>query len=111
VPAVTHVDGSARPQTVDAARHGRFHTLLEAFARKTGCPLLVNTSLNVRGEPIACSPQDAYGVFTATEMDVLVLERTVLVKSNLPMEERPEVGTHAAGVDPDPRMDIEETRR
>ncbi|MGD9722110.1 MAG: carbamoyltransferase [Pirellulales bacterium] len=80
VPAVTHVDGSARLQTVDAGRHDRLRLLLERFAARTGCPLLVNTSFNVRGEPIVCTPQEAYHCFLATEMDVLVLERFVLVK-------------------------------
>ena len=74
VPAVTHVDYSARVQTVDAPRHGRFYKLLKAFEAKTGCPVLINTSFNVRGEPIVCTPQDAYRCFLATNMDVLVLE-------------------------------------
>jgi carbamoyltransferase len=80
VPAVTHVDDSARVQTVDRQRHGRFRQLLERFAAKTGCPLVINTSFNVRGEPIVCTPQDAYRCFQATHMDALVLERFVLVK-------------------------------
>lgn len=81
VPAITHVDGSARIQTVDAQRHGRFHRLLESFANQTGCPVLINTSFNVRGEPIVCSPAEAYRCFMATNMDVLVLEHYVLLKS------------------------------
>jgi carbamoyltransferase len=81
IPAVTHVDLSARLQTVDAERHGRFHLLLEQFHRRTGCPVLVNTSFNVRGEPIVCSPEDAYRCFMATGMDVLVLEDAVLFKA------------------------------
>lgn len=80
VPAVTHVDDSARLQTVDEERNPRFHNLLTAFERQTGCPILVNTSFNVRGEPIVCTPEDAYRCFLATEMDVLVLEDYVLVK-------------------------------
>ncbi|MBI4512187.1 MAG: carbamoyltransferase [Deltaproteobacteria bacterium] len=80
IPAVTHVDFSARIQTVDAARHGRYHRLLEAFFELTGCPVLINTSFNVRGEPIACTPEDAYRCFMSTNMDVLVLERIVLIK-------------------------------
>jgi carbamoyltransferase len=80
IPAVTHVDYSARLQTVDEARNPRFYRLLEAFDRLTGCPVLVNTSFNVRGEPIVCTPEDAYRCFRATEMDVLVLGDTVLVK-------------------------------
>ena len=81
LPAITHVDYSARIQTVDAERHGRFHRLLEAFEKWTGCPVVVNTSFNVRGEPIVCTPEEALRCFLATEMDVLVLEDFVLVKT------------------------------
>jgi carbamoyltransferase len=81
IPAVTHVDLSARLQTVDAERHGRFHLLLERFHQRTGCPVLVNTSFNVRGEPIVCTPDDAFRCFMATGMDVLVLEDAVLLKA------------------------------
>jgi carbamoyltransferase len=81
IPAVTHVDMSARLQTVDAERHGRFHLLLERFHRRTGCPVLVNTSFNVRGEPIVCSLDDAFRCFMATGMDALVLEDAVLLKA------------------------------
>ncbi len=80
IPAVTHVDDSARVQTVDEARNPRFYRLLEAFDRLTGCPVLVNTSFNVRGEPIVCTPQDAYRCFLATDMDALVMEDVVIVK-------------------------------
>ena len=80
IPAVTHVDYSARLQTVDEHRNPRLHGLLRAFRRRTGCPVLVNTSFNVRGEPIVCTPEDAYRCFRATGMDVLVLGDTVLVK-------------------------------
>ena len=80
VPAVTHVDYSARLQTVDEERNPRFYRLLEAFDRLTGCPMLVNTSFNVRGEPIVCTPEDAYRCFLATDMDVLVLEDLVIAK-------------------------------
>jgi carbamoyltransferase len=83
LPAITHVDFSARIQTVDAERHGRFHRLLQAFDRQTGCPVLVNTSFNVRGEPIVCTPEDAWRCFLATEMEVLVLEDCVLLKTDL----------------------------
>ncbi|MBX6315331.1 MAG: carbamoyltransferase [Isosphaeraceae bacterium] len=86
VPAITHVDYSARLQTVDAARNPRFHRLLEAFHRQTGCPVLVNTSFNVRGEPIVCTPQDAYRCFLATDMDALVLEDVVLHKDDADRE-------------------------
>src|SRR5207247_2149712 len=81
VPAVTHVDFSARVQTVDRARHPRFYRLLEAFHSLTGCPVLVNTSFNVRGEPIVCTPQEAHRCYRATGIDALVLEDFVLVKS------------------------------
>jgi carbamoyltransferase len=80
VPAITHVDYSARLQTVDAVRQPRFHALLEAFYAQTECPMLVNTSFNVRGEPIVCTPEDAYRCFLATDMDVLVLENCVIEK-------------------------------
>jgi carbamoyltransferase len=73
IPAVTHVDYSARLQTVDRERNRRLYELLRAFERLTGCPVLVNTSFNVRGEPIVCTPREAYRCFMATEMDVLVL--------------------------------------
>jgi carbamoyltransferase len=80
VPAVTHVDYSARLQTIDEERNPRFHRLLAAFERMTGCPVLVNTSFNVRGEPIVCTIEDAYRCFLATNMDALVLEDIVIVK-------------------------------
>jgi carbamoyltransferase len=81
VPAVTHVDYSARVQTVDEQRNPRFHRLLKRFYELTGCPMIVNTSFNVRGEPIVCTPQDAYRCFLATDMDALVLEDLVLHKN------------------------------
>ena len=84
VPAITHVDNSARVQTVDPDRHGRFHKLLQAFEAKTGCPVLINTSFNVRGEPIVCSPQHAHRCFMATNMDVLVIDDFVLLKEEQP---------------------------
>ncbi len=65
-------------------RHGRYYRLLRAFERKTGCPVIINTSFNVRGEPIVCTPEDAYRCFMATNMDVLVLERFVLLKDEQP---------------------------
>jgi carbamoyltransferase len=80
IPAVTHVDYSARVQTVDAERHGRYYRLIKAFEAKTSCPVIVNTSFNVRGEPIVCTPEDAYRCFLATNMDALVLENFVLLK-------------------------------
>ncbi|MFN7805336.1 MAG: carbamoyltransferase [Planctomycetaceae bacterium] len=84
IPAVTHVDYSARVQTVDADRHGRYHHLLRKFRERTGCPVVINTSFNVRGEPIVCTPQDAYRCFLSTNMDALVLERCVLLKEDQP---------------------------
>jgi carbamoyltransferase len=85
IPAVTHVDDSARVQTVDAVRNPRFHQLLTAFHRKTGCPVIINTSFNVRGEPIVGTPADAYRCFMATNMDALALERCLLLKAEQPM--------------------------
>jgi carbamoyltransferase len=84
VPAITHVDYSARVQTVDRERNPRFHALLQAFHQRAGCPMLVNTSFNVRGEPIVCTPQDALRCFHATDMDVLVLGDFVIERSDLP---------------------------
>jgi carbamoyltransferase len=84
VPAVTHVDYSARVQTVHSEDNPWFHMLISAFKTKTGCSLLVNTSFNVRGEPIVCSPADAYRCFMRTDMDVLVLEDCVLFKERQP---------------------------
>ena len=83
LPAVTHVDFSARVQTVDEPRHGRFCRLLQAFERLTGCPVLVNTSFNIRGEPIVGTPEDACRCFLATDMDVLVLEDFILRKERM----------------------------
>ncbi len=84
VPAITHVDYSARVQTVDPLRHGRYRQLIECFEAETGCPVVINTSFNVRGEPIVCTPADAYRCFLATNMDVLVLENFVLLKTEQP---------------------------
>jgi len=84
IPAITHVDYSARVQTVHDDTNPRFHKLLDAFEAKTGCPVLVNTSFNVRGEPIVCTPEDAYRCFMRTEMDYLVLENYLLTKDKQP---------------------------
>jgi carbamoyltransferase len=81
IPAVTHIDYSARVQTVDEPRHGRFYRLLKQFESRTGCPVLINTSFNVRGEPIVCTPVDAYRCFMASDIDVLVVENQILLKS------------------------------
>ncbi len=84
IPAVTHVDGSARLQTVHPDTDPRFYRLLDAFERRTGCPVLVNTSFNVRGEPIVATPADAYRCFMRTDMDCLVLENALLLKADQP---------------------------
>jgi len=84
IPAVTHVDYSARIQTVHRKDHPAYYAVMEAFDRLTGCPVVVNTSFNVRGEPIVCSPKDAYVCFMRTEMDMLVLEDCVLYKKDQP---------------------------
>ncbi|MCO8125212.1 carbamoyltransferase [Stieleria sp. TO1_6] len=82
LPAITHVDGSARVQTVGREPNPQFHALLAEFHRQTGCPVLINTSFNVRGEPIVGSPQDAYRCFMNTEMDAVVIENCLLVKKD-----------------------------
>jgi carbamoyltransferase len=82
IPAVTHVDYSARVQTVDRARHPLLHKLLSRFYQRTGCPVMVNTSFNVRSEPIVCTPEDAWRCFMMTDMDALVLGRHVLLKES-----------------------------
>ncbi len=84
VPAITHVDYSARIQSVDRRDHSQFHRLIEEFKKLTGCGLIVNTSFNVRGEPIVCTPQEAHLCFMRTGMDVLVLEDCVLFKEEQP---------------------------
>lgn len=84
VPSITHVDYSARVQTVEEARHGRFYRLMKRFQEKTGCPVIVNTSFNIRGEPIVCGPEDAFRCFLATEMDCLVIENHLLLKESQP---------------------------
>ncbi len=84
IPAVTHVDDSARVQTVDAVRHPRLHGILQAFLHKTGCPLVINTSFNVRGEPIVNTPAEAYRCFLATDLDALVLGSFLLHRKEQP---------------------------
>jgi carbamoyltransferase len=90
LPAITHVDYSARVQTVHAETNPRYHGLLSAFERRTGCGVLVNTSFNVRGEPIVGSPEDAYRCFMRTEIDYLVVENFLLAKSDQPVLEKDE---------------------
>lgn len=87
IPAVTHVDYSARIQTVHKETNPRFYALLSAFEERTACPVLINTSFNVRGEPIVCTAQDAYRCFMRTEMDFLVLENALLMKHEQPVWE------------------------
>ena len=84
IPAVTHLDYSARIQTVSRQRTPQYHQLITDFYRLTGCPLLVNTSFNVRGEPIVCTPADAYRCFMRTHLDYLVIGSFVLSKKNQP---------------------------
>ncbi|MCU7923847.1 MAG: carbamoyltransferase [Candidatus Thiodiazotropha sp. (ex Dulcina madagascariensis)] len=90
IPAITHVDYSARVQTVSDETNPRYYDLLKHFEARTGCPVLVNTSFNVRGEPIVCTPEDAYRCFMRTEMDYLVLENYVLAKPDQPAQEKDE---------------------
>ena len=87
LPAITHIDYSARVQTVSKSTNPRFYNLIKAFKERTGCPTIVNTSFNVRGEPIVCTPQDAYRCFMRTEMDVLVMENQILFKEKQPKED------------------------
>ncbi len=99
IPAVTHVDYTARIQTVHAQTNPRYHALIEAFAARTGCPVLVNTSFNVRGEPIVCTPADAYRCFMRTEMDYLAIGNLLLAKQDQPESNRPTLG--ADEIEPD----------
>ncbi len=82
LPAITHVDYSARVQVVDKDENPQFYALLKRFHEKTGCPILINTSFNIRGEPICCSPEDALRCFFSSEMDVLVLNKFLVYKDN-----------------------------
>lgn len=84
IPAVTHVDYSARVQTISADEHGLLHRLVDHFYHKTGCPVIINTSFNVRGEPIVCTPEEAWRCFMRTEMDFLVLGNFLLDKAEQP---------------------------
>ena len=88
IPAITHVDYSARVQTVHKETNPRFHAVLESFKQRTGCSVLVNTSFNVRGEPIVCTPEDAYRCFMRTEMDYLVIENFIMAKGDQPAWEK-----------------------
>jgi len=96
VPAITHVDYSARIQTVDAERHSKLHRLMSRFKETTGCPVIINTSFNIRGEPIVCSPEHAYRCFMATNMDVLVMENQLLYKEEQPQATKHEIDEYKA---------------
>jgi len=96
VPAITHVDYSARIQTVDPERHPRLHRLMRRFKDKTGCPVIINTSFNIRGEPIVCSPEEAYRCFMATNMDILVMENQLLYKTEQPDAKQHEIDEYRA---------------
>ena len=82
VPAITHVDFSARIQSIYKSTNHKFHSLVKKFYDLTGCPMLVNTSFNIRGEPIVCAPIDAFNCFMGTELDILVIENFFLIKKN-----------------------------
>ncbi len=90
IPAITHVDYSARIQTIHADTNPRFYDLIHHFEERTACPVLINTSFNVRGEPIVCTPEDAYRCFMRTEMDYLVMENIILDKKQQPAREKDE---------------------
>ena len=96
VPAITHVDYSARIQTVDTERHPKLHRLMSKFKEITGCPVIINTSFNIRGEPIVCSPEHAYRCFMATNMDVLVMEDVLLYKEQQPQAKEIEIDEYKA---------------
>jgi len=96
VPAITHVDYSARVQTVDANRHPAYYRLIKKFYERTGCPVIINTSFNVRGEPIVLSPEDAHRCFMATNMDALVVEKFVLLKEEQPHAQEHEIDEYLA---------------
>jgi carbamoyltransferase len=96
VPAITHVDYSARVQTVDPQRHPKLHALMSKFKEKTGSPVIINTSFNIRGEPIVCSPEHAYRCFMATNMDVLVLGNQLLRKEQQPASAKHEIDQYKA---------------
>jgi len=89
IPAVTHVDNTARIQTVDCERNPRLHGLLEAFEQLTGCPVMINTSFNIRGEPIVCTAADAYRCFMATHIDALVIDDFLMLKEDQPKADLP----------------------
>lgn len=101
IPAITHVDYSARVQTVDAQRNPKLHSLMSRFKNRTGCPVIINTSFNIRGEPIVCSPEHAWRCFMATDMDVLVMENQLLYKHEQPKAKQHEIEQYKAQFEPD----------
>ena len=84
-PGITHVDGSCRLQTINKDENTIFYGLLKTFYEKTKCPMLINTSFNLRGEPIVCSPEDALKCFVKTNIDFLVMDRIIINKKNIPL--------------------------
>ncbi len=101
VQSITHVDYSARVQTVDKQRHGKYYHLLDSFKQRSDSPVIINTSFNIRGEPIVCTPQDAYRCFMATNMDILVLENQILYKDQQPQSEKDKVDDYISQFDLD----------
>lgn len=101
IPAVTHVDYSARVHTVNAEDNPRFYKLIQAFKRTTGCPVVINTSFNIRGEPIVCTPEEAYHCFMGTDMDVLVIEDFLLLKEDQPKSRLVDQHRYLAQFEPD----------
>ena len=101
VPAVTHVDYSARVHTVDADSNPRYYKLIETFKRMTGCPVVVNTSFNIRGEPIVCTPEEAYHCFMGTHMDALVIENFLLLKEDQPRSRLVDPDRYLSQFEPD----------
>ena len=95
------MDYSARVQTIDPERNGRLYRLMKKLKEKTGCPVIINTSFNIRGEPIVCTPEHAYRCLMATNMDVLVLENCVLLKEEQPEAKRHEIDDYIAQFDLD----------
>ena len=96
VPAITHVDYSARVQTIDMQHHPRFYEIIKRFKEKTGSPVVINTSFNVRGEPIVNTPEDAFRCFMNTNMDALVLENFVILKQDQPNAKEIDVEAYLA---------------
>jgi carbamoyltransferase len=105
IPAVTHVDYSARLQTVEACRAPLYHRLISAFHRKTGCPVVINTSFNLGWEPIVCSPRDAFNTFMSSDVDVLAMGRCIVRKVEQPAWVDPPVAASASDVAIDPVID------